>query len=234
MTGGSRGIGAAVAAALAGDGWRCGVNFREDADGAEAVVEQIRASGGEAVAVEGDVSRREAIEPLFATLEELYGPVLCVINNAGIRADGLALTLTDDEWSRVIETNLDAAFRVSRRAAATMIRARYGRIVNVSSAAALRASPGQVNYSAAKAGLLAVTRTLAVELARRGVTVNAVAPGFVETRLTADVDRSIVEYVPARRAGTPAEVAACVRFLASDEAAYVTGVTLPVDGGLTS
>jgi 3-oxoacyl-[acyl-carrier protein] reductase len=234
VTGASRGIGAAIAHALAADGWRCGVNFRSDGEGASAVVERIRASGGEAEAVAGDVRDAQSVESLFAQLEQRWGPVLCVVNNAGIRADGLSAMMSDDDWSSVIGTNLDGVFRVSRRALGRMIRARWGRIVNVSSAAGLRGSPGQANYSAAKAGLVGMTRTLAVELAPRGVTVNAVAPGFVETALTADVDRSIVQHVPVRRAGTPEEVAACVRFLVSDAAAYVTGVTVPVDGGLTA
>ncbi|MGD0454209.1 MAG: 3-oxoacyl-ACP reductase FabG [Solirubrobacteraceae bacterium] len=235
ITGGSRGIGAAIAQALAADGWRCGVNYRADADGAHAVVDAIVAAGGEAIAVQGDVADPAAIDTVFATLEEHYGSVLCVVNNAGIRMDGLGATLSDEAWSRVLRTNLDAAFMVSRRALSIMLRNRYGRIVNIASAAALRASPGQANYAASKAGLVAMTSTLAVEVARRGVTVNAVAPGFVQTQLTADVDSSaILEHVPARRAGTVGEVAACVQFLCSDGAAYVTGAVLPVDGGLTA
>ena len=234
VTGASRGIGAATARALAAGGWRVGVNFRSDADGAEEVVEQIRAAGGEALAVPGDVADPAAIDPMFERLEGEWDQVLCVVNNAGVRADGLAPMLSDDDWARVMATNLDAAFRISRRALRRMLRARYGRIVNVSSAAGLRASPGQMNYAASKGGLIAATRTLAVEVAKRGITVNAVAPGFVETRLTEDVDRAILDYVPAKRAGTPEEVAACIRFLASDDAAYVTGATLAVDGGLTA
>jgi 3-oxoacyl-[acyl-carrier protein] reductase len=234
VTGASRGIGAAIAAALAAEGWRCGVNFRRDESGAREVASRIQTDGGEALPVEGDVTDPGSVESVFAALESEWGPVLCVVNNAGIRADGLGAMLSDEDWSSVISTNLDAVFRVCRRAAGAMIRARWGRIVNVSSAAGIRASPGQANYSAAKAGLLGMTRTLAVELAPRGVTVNAVAPGFVETRLTADVDRSLLDHVPLRRSGAPEEVAACVRFLTSVDASYVTGATLTVDGGLTA
>jgi 3-oxoacyl-[acyl-carrier protein] reductase len=235
VTGASRGIGAAIAEALAADGWRCGVDYRADVEGAQAVVQAITAAGGEAIAVAGDVTDAAAIESVFVQLEQCYGPVLCVVNNAGIRADGLGVTLSDAAWSQVMRTNLDAAFMVSRRALRSMLRSRYGRIVNVASAAGLRASPGQANYVASKAGLIGMTRTLAVEVARRGVTVNAVAPGFVKTQLTArDDDSSILDHVPARRAGSVGEIAACVRFLCSDDAAYVTGAVLPVDGGLTA
>lgn len=234
VTGASRGIGAATAALLAEDGWRVGVNYRSDAEGAAAVAEAIARDGGEATAVAGDVADRAAIEDVFASLESRYGPVLCLVNNAGVRADGLGASLGDEEWDRVLRTNLDGAFAVTRRALGEMLVARFGRIVNVASVAGLRASPGQANYSAAKAGLLAMTRTLAVEVARRGVTVNAVAPGLVRTQLTADVDADAVRHIPARRAGTPEEVAACVRFLASSAAAYVTGATLTVDGGLSA
>jgi 3-oxoacyl-[acyl-carrier protein] reductase len=161
------------------------------------------------------------------------GPVLVLVNNAGTRADALSPQLDDEDWETVIETNLSAAFRATRRALRPMLRARFGRIVNVASIVGPRANAGQANYAASKAGLIGLTRTVAVEVARKGVTVNAVAPGFVETRLTEGVD-GLADEIPARRVGTPEEVAACVRFLASSEASYVTGTTLTVDGGLSA
>jgi 3-oxoacyl-[acyl-carrier protein] reductase len=234
VTGASRGIGAAVAHVLAAQGWPVGVGFRERAEDAAEVVEGIVGAGGRAVALPADICEPEAAEELIQALESRHGPVLVLVNNAGIRQDGLAAQLSDDEWQRVLETNLSAAFRLTRRALGAMIRARFGRVVNVASVAGLRASPGQANYAASKAGLLAMTRTVAVEVARRGVTVNALAPGYVETEMIETVDEGALDLVPARRAGTAEEVAACVRFLASAEASYVTGACLTVDGGLTA
>jgi 3-oxoacyl-[acyl-carrier protein] reductase len=151
-----------------------------------------------------------------------------------VRADGLAVQLDDDDWSRVLDTNLSAAFRLTRRAVRTMIRQRFGRVVNVASVVGPKANAGQSNYAASKAGLIGLTRTIAVEVARRGVTVNAVAPGFIETDMTEDLPPDLLQAVPAKRAGQPADVAGCVRFLASDQAGYVTGTTLTVDGGLSA
>jgi 3-oxoacyl-[acyl-carrier protein] reductase len=157
-----------------------------------------------------------------------------LVNNAGINRDNLAASLGEEEWSEVLDTDLTAAYRLTRRALRGMLRARAGRIVNIASVAGLRANPGQSNYAAAKAGLIAFTRTAAVEVARRGVTVNAVAPGWIETDMTADIPADLLALVPARRAGTPEEVAACVRFLVSASAGYVTGAVLSVDGGLAA
>jgi 3-oxoacyl-[acyl-carrier protein] reductase len=235
VTGASRGIGAAIARALASDGWAVGVNYRSDREAAERVVAEIERDGGRAVALAADVTDPGAPDQLFEALEAEYGtPVLALVNNAGIARDDLTPSLGDEEWNQVIETNLNAAFRLTRRALRPMLRARSGRIVNVSSVVALRANPGQSNYAAAKAGLIAMTKTAAVEVARRGVTINAVAPGWIDTDMTADVSTDLLAAVPARRAGTPEEVAACVRFLASDEASYVTGAVLTVDGGLAA
>jgi 3-oxoacyl-[acyl-carrier protein] reductase len=235
VTGASRGIGAAVAKGLAADGWPVGVNYRSDAKGAEAVVSQIEEAGGRARAIQADVVDPGAPDAIFEALEEEFGPVLVVVNNAGTRADMLAPQLGDEEWEKVIDTNLSAAFRVTRRALGPMLRNRYGRIVNIASiVGGVKGNPGQANYAASKAGLVAMTKSVAAEVARRSVTVNAVAPGFVETEFTEGVGDDLVKLVPARRAGTPEEVAACVRFLASEEASYVTGATLTVDGGLTA
>ena len=235
VTGASRGIGAAIARALAADGWAVGVNYRADRAGADAVVEAIERDGGRALGLAGDVADPVVPDQLFAALEERFGcPVLVLVNNAGISADDLTPSLGDEAWEAVIDTDLSAAFRLTRRALRPMMRARAGRIVNISSVVGLRANPGQANYAAAKAGLIALTKTAAVEVARRGITINAVAPGWIDTDMTAEVSSDLLAQVPARRAGTPEEVAACVRFLASDAASYVTGAVLSVDGGLAA
>ena len=235
VTGGSRGIGAAIAKQLAAEGWPVGVNYRSDDDAAQAVVAEIIEAGGRARALQGDIADPDTTNALFEALEEEFGPVLVLVNNAGVRADGLSPQIDDDDWARVIDTNLNAAFRLTRRALRPMIKARYGRVVNIASiVGGVRANPGQANYAASKAGLVAMTKTVAAEVARRGVTVNAVAPGLIDTDMTEGIGENLLEHVPARRAGTPDEVAECVRFLASDGAAYVTGVCLTVDGGLTA
>jgi 3-oxoacyl-[acyl-carrier protein] reductase len=235
VTGASRGIGAAIAKALARDGWPVGVNYRSDEAAASAVVKEIVDAGGRAIAIHADISDTEAAEAMFARLEEKLGPVLVLVNNAGVRADGLSPQIDDEDWARVIETNLSAAFRLTRRALRPMIRNRFGRVVNIASVVGIeKANPGQANYAASKAGLVAMTKTVATEVARRNVTVNAVAPGLIETDMTEDLGDGLLGLVPARRAGTPDEVAACVRFLTSTDAGYVTGVCLTVDGGLTA
>ncbi|HVP03100.1 MAG TPA: 3-oxoacyl-ACP reductase FabG [Solirubrobacteraceae bacterium] len=236
VTGGSRGIGAACARALADDGWAVALTYRTSPGGAQETVREIEAAGGRATAIGLDVNDARAIP---GALEEataaLGGTVLGLVNNAGVRADDLAVSIEDDAWETVLDTNLTAAFRLTRQALRGMVRARFGRIVNVASVVGPRANAGQANYAAAKAGLIGFTRTAATEVARRGVTINAVAPGFIRTDMTADVlQNGALEAIPARRAGEPEEVAACVRFLASDQAGYVTGTTLFVDGGLSA
>jgi 3-oxoacyl-[acyl-carrier protein] reductase len=233
VTGASRGIGAAIAKALAADGWAVAVNYRADAEGAKRTVDAIEQAGGRAVAIQGDVANG-ACEDLFEKAEAELGPVLALVNNAGVTADGLAIQLDDDAWNKVIDTNLTAAFRMTRRAMRPMIKARFGRVINIASVVGPRANAGQANYAAAKAGLIGMTKTVATEVAKRGVTVNAVAPGFIATAMTEDIPDAVMEAVPAKRPGTPEEVAAAVRFLASDDAGYVTGSTLFVDGGMSA
>jgi 3-oxoacyl-[acyl-carrier protein] reductase len=234
VTGASKGIGAAIARALADDGWRVAVNYRSDEEGAKATVAAIEKAGGTAAILPGDVAEGSPA-PLFKGAEEaLDGPVLALVNNAGVRADNLAIQIDDGDWDRVLDTNLSAAFRLTKQAIRGMLRSRYGRIVNIASVVGPRANAGQANYAAAKAGLIGMTKTVSHEVARRGITVNAVAPGFIETDMTKDLLADVVKAIPARRAGQPEEVAAAVRFLASDDAAYVTGTTLFVDGGMSA
>jgi 3-oxoacyl-[acyl-carrier protein] reductase len=234
VTGADRGIGAASAMDLAADGWLVAVLYRSGADGAAAIADAINSNGSRALALHADLNDPGAIDTAFEQAEQGLGPVLGLVNNAGIRADNLALSISDEDWDTVIDTNLSACFRLTRRAMRNMLRARFGRIVNVASVVGPRANAGQANYAASKAGLIGLTKTVAAEVARKGVTVNAVAPGFITTDMTADVPAAVVEAVPARRAGRPEEVAACVRFLASDAAGYVTGTTLYVDGGMAA
>jgi 3-oxoacyl-[acyl-carrier protein] reductase len=235
VTGAGRGIGAATARLLAADGWALGINFRTSEQSATELVDQIEAAGGSAVAVQGDVACQADVERLFQLLEDHYGRVSILVNNAGVTADALTSRLSDEQWQRVIDTNLSGAFRTCRRALMPMVRARFGRIITLASIVGPNmGNPGQCNYAAAKAGLVGMTRSMAREVAHRGVTVNAVAPGFIATEMTADLDREQLRSIPARRAGTPEEVAAVVCFLASEQASYITGATLTVDGGTTA
>jgi 3-oxoacyl-[acyl-carrier protein] reductase len=210
VTGGTRGIGAAISQRLEAEGWDVARLGRADAD----------------------VGDHDAVNAAFARVRTARGPILVLVNNAGIRADGLAISMEDEDWTTVVDTNLTGAFHCTKAVLPDMLRARFGRIVNVSSVVAERANPGQANYVAAKAGLLGLTRTVAREMARKGVTCNAVTPGVIATDMTADLDGDLAGTVPAGRVGRPEEVAAAVSFLVSDEAAYVNGATLSVDGGL--
>jgi 3-oxoacyl-[acyl-carrier protein] reductase len=233
VTGSSRGIGAATALMLAADGWPVRVNYREDEAGARKIAEQIGSQGGQATVVQGDVGNAEQIASLLEPGEQ--GPVLVLVNNAGLRRDALSPQIADEDWQQVIDVNLTGTFRATRAALPHMLRARFGRIVNVSSVVGLHANPGQANYAASKAGVIGFTKTVAAEVARRGVTVNAVAPGLIATDLAEEVlEGDLAKAIPARRVGSAEEVAACIRFLASEDASYVTGTTLTVDGGLSA
>jgi 3-oxoacyl-[acyl-carrier protein] reductase len=233
VTGSSRGIGAATALMLAADGWPVRVNYRADEAGAKDVVAQIEAAGGTATLWQGDIAVADDIARMVEPGDD--GPVLVLVNNAGVRMDNLSPQLEDEQWQTVIDVNLTATFRTTRAVLPKMMRARFGRVINVASVAGIRANPGQANYSASKAGVIGFTKTVAAEVARRGVTVNAVAPGLIETAFTEEVlEGDMAKAIPARRVGTPEEVAACIRFLASEQASYVTGTTLTVDGGLSA
>jgi 3-oxoacyl-[acyl-carrier protein] reductase len=234
VTGAGRGIGAAIAKELALQGRPVCVNYSADATGAAAVVAEIERGGGRANAVEADVSDPAQVDAMFGRAEEELGPVHVLVNNAGIRRDWPVGFLETEAWMRIVDVNLNGAFHTTKRALTAMIRNRFGRIVNVSSASATRPLPGQSAYSAAKAGLEALTRTVAIEVARRGVTVNAVAPGLVDTGFVAEMDGDWGAAMPPRRIAQPEEVAGLVRYLTSTDAAYVNGAVIHIDGGLTS
>ncbi|HWI23215.1 MAG TPA: SDR family oxidoreductase [Baekduia sp.] len=214
VTGGNRGIGLAVAERLRADGW---------------TVATLARSSGDAQA---DVADFDAVESAIGEIREKFGPVLVLVNNAGITADGLAIRMDANDFKSVVDVNLGGTFNCTRHVLSDMMRARWGRIVNVSSVIAEHGNPGQANYSASKAGILGFTRTIAKEMGRKGITCNAVTPGLIETDMTTDIGDNLLVNVPAARAGTPAEVASAVAFLCSDDAAYINGATLAIDGGL--
>lgn len=232
ITGASQGIGRACAKALAAQGTRVIAAARQAAKLAELVAE-IRAAGGDAQALELDVRSQQSVD---AMAKAHGGEVEILVNNAGITGDGLAMRMRDEDWERVLDTNLTGSFRCARALMRPMARRRWGRIVNVVSVVGLSGNPGQANYAASKAGLIGLTKTLALELAGRNVTVNAVAPGFVDTAMTAQLSEAerakILARVPLGRLGQLDEIAAAVRFLASEDAGYVTGHVLNVSGGL--
>ncbi|MEX2419227.1 MAG: 3-oxoacyl-[acyl-carrier-protein] reductase [Acidimicrobiia bacterium] len=237
VTGGSRGIGRAIAEKLGADGHRVAVNYRSRRDAADEAVAAIVAGGGEAVAVEGDVGDAAAVAAMFGAVEEAFGPVEILVNNAGITADDLLLRMKPEDWDAVIRTNLSSAFLTTKAALRGMLKARWGRIISIASVAGIAGNPGQANYAAAKAGLIGFTKSVAKEVGSRGITVNAVAPGFIETDMTdalgGEVREAVLPSIAVGRFGTPVEIASAVGYLASDEASYVTGEVLVVDGGLS-
>lgn len=235
VTGASRGIGAEIARQLAAQRAKVACVATTLAN-AEATSRSIQSAGGEAAAFACDVSDFAAVEATFAAVEEQLGAVAILVNNAGITKDTLLMRMKDDDWDRVLAVNLKGSYHCIKAAMKPMMKARYGRIVNISSVIGLHGGAGQANYAASKAGLIGLTMSVAKELGSRGITCNAIAPGFVETDMTTDLPEDFREYVvknaPAGRLGTPADVAAAVLFFSSQESAYVTGQTLTVDGGL--
>jgi 3-oxoacyl-[acyl-carrier protein] reductase len=238
VTGASRGIGQATCLALARAGLAVAVGYRSDHEGAEHTVAKANGEGVESLAVHLDVQDETSINEAFAAIEADLGPVRVLVNNAGFTKDGLAIRYGTDLWDTTVAVNLRGSFLCARRALPAMLKARWGRIVNVASAAALRGNAGQAAYTAAKAGVVGMTRSLAREVGSRGITVNAVCPGFVDTKMTehttGELRQKYVEMTPAGRFGTPEEVASVITFLAGAEASYVNGAVIAVDGGLTA
>jgi 3-oxoacyl-[acyl-carrier protein] reductase len=236
VTGGSRGIGRAISLALAGAGHPVAVNYHSRSDAAEAVVAEIQAAGGRAMSVAADVGDGDAVSSMMAAVEAELGPIAILVNNAGITDDDLLLRMKPEAWDRVIQTNLSSAYLCTKAVLRGMLKARWGRVINVTSVSGLSGNAGQANYAAAKAGLVGFTKSVAKEVGSRGITVNAVAPGFIETDMTDElgdeVRQAVLPAVTLGRFGKPEEVAAAVGYLASEAAGYVTGQVLVVDGGL--
>ncbi|NET55075.1 MAG: 3-oxoacyl-[acyl-carrier-protein] reductase [Symploca sp. SIO2E6] len=234
ITGASRGIGRAIALSLATEGANIVVNYASSSEAAQQVVEAITEAGGNALALKADVSQEEQVNTLLKTTIDKYGRVDVLVNNAGITKDNLLLRMKPADWHSVINLNLTGVFLCTRAVSKVMLKQRSGRIINIASVTGQMGNPGQANYSAAKAGVIGFTKTVAKELASRSITVNAVAPGFIATEMTKDIDpEGILQHIPLARYGQPEEVAGMVRFLAADPAAaYITGQVFNVDGGM--
>ncbi|PMB52964.1 beta-ketoacyl-ACP reductase [Fischerella thermalis CCMEE 5201] len=234
ITGASRGIGRAIARELAKFGASVVVNYASSSQAADELVSEITQAGGSAIALAADVSKEEQVDALINAAIEKFNRVDILVNNAGITRDTLLLRMKPEDWQAVIDLNLTGVFLCTRAASKIMLKQRSGRIINITSVAGLMGNPGQANYSAAKAGVIGFTKTVAKELASRGITVNAVAPGFIATDMTSNLDaEGILKYIPLGRYGQPEDIAGMVRFLAADPAAgYITGQVFNVDGGM--
>lgn len=235
VTGASRGIGKATALELAQQGAKLVVNYARSSEAADEVVKTIIDAGGEAVALQADVSQAEQVDNLIKETLSKYSRIDVLVNNAGITKDTLMMRMKLEQWQAVIDLNLTGVFLCTKAVTKTMLKQRSGRIINIASVAGQMGNPGQANYSAAKAGVIGMTKTVAKELASRGVTVNAVAPGFIATDMTQDLkgEEEILKMIPLGRYGNPTEIAGMIRFLAADPAAaYITGQTFNVDGGM--
>jgi 3-oxoacyl-[acyl-carrier protein] reductase len=236
ITGGAVGIGKHITLELARNGAKVVLNYNRSADAALALVEEIKSFGGEAFAVQADISKYQDAERLVSEAVKAYGTLNIVVNNAGITDDALILRMTEEQFDRVISTNLKGVWNMCKHSAKTLLKSGYGRIINISSVSGVMGNAGQTNYSASKAGVIGMTKALAREFASRNVTVNAIAPGFIETDMTQKMSQDMMDYwinqIPLKRAGQPQEVAYAVSFLASEQASYITGHTLEVDGGL--
>jgi 3-oxoacyl-[acyl-carrier protein] reductase len=235
VTGASRGIGRAIALALASEGAKVVINYARSSSAAEEVVTEITNQGGEAISLQGDVSQEEEVNNLIKNTLEKFGRIDVLVNNAGITRDGLLMRMKYEDWQAVIDLNLTGVFLCTRAVTKSMLKQRNGRIINITSVAGQMGNPGQANYSAAKAGVIGMTKTVAKELASRGVTVNAVAPGFIATDMTSQLKsrEEIIKMIPLGRFGQAEEIAGMVRFLAADpSAAYITGQVFNVDGGM--
>jgi 3-oxoacyl-[acyl-carrier protein] reductase len=236
VTGSSRGIGRAIALRLAEGGAKVVVNYRGAEEAAREVVEQIEAHGGQALAVQADVSQVADAEALIGAAKSEFGRIDILVNNAGTTRDTLLMRMTEDDWDIVVDTNLKGTFNCIKAVSRQMMRQRYGRIVNITSVAGISGNAGQANYASAKAGIIGLTKTVAKELGSRGITCNAVAPGFVPTDLTASLPQNLIdqaiERTPLGRIGSVDDMSEATAFLASDKAAFITGQVLAVDGGL--
>lgn len=234
VTGASRGIGKATALALATEGATVVVNYASNSQAAEAVVAEITQAGGKAIAMKADVSQSEEVDKLISETKKTLGRIDVLVNNAGITRDTLLLRMKLEDWQAVINLNLTGVFLCCKAASKIMLKQKSGRIINIASVSGQTGNPGQANYSAAKAGVIGLTKTLAKEFASRGVTVNAVAPGFIDTDMTSDLKADeILKFIPLARYGKPEEIAGMIRFLAADDSAnYITGQVFNVDGGM--
>lgn len=237
VTGASRGIGKAIAIRLASEGAIIGVNYNASEQEASDVVDEIRSLGSNAIKLKGNIADSKDAQNLIQLAEDEFGGLDILVNNAGITKDNLLMRLSEEDWDQVIDTNLKGAFLCTKAALRSMVRQRYGKIINMSSVVAITGNAGQSNYTAAKAGLIGFTKTIAREVASRGITVNAIAPGFIETQMVNTINlqmqEKILDRIPLGYFGTPEDVAGVVAFLVSEDARYITGQVIGIDGGLS-